>query len=158
MNYPTDSEIERFVKKIRMGSSGECWPWVASTMKGYGQFVRDDKSHITATRLAYRMWVGDFPDHLYILHSCDNPLCSNPDHLRAGTQKENLSDMDSRGRRNPARGVRNGRARISADTVIRIRAMRTEAGMTYSEIATYLGLGVDHVCKIVSGKLWAHVH
>jgi hypothetical protein len=32
------------------------------------------------------------------MHSCDNPPCINPDHLRPGTYKENMQDASRKGR------------------------------------------------------------
>jgi predicted XRE-type DNA-binding protein len=32
------------------------------------------------------------------MHICDNPKCINPDHLKAGTFKENSQDMSRKGR------------------------------------------------------------
>lgn len=32
------------------------------------------------------------------MHTCDTPMCVNPDHLRIGTQKENMDDRDKKGR------------------------------------------------------------
>ena len=31
-------------------------------------------------------------------HTCDNPICVNPDHLLPGTQRDNVDDMMRRGR------------------------------------------------------------
>lgn len=33
-----------------------------------------------------------------VMHSCDNRLCINPDHLMLGSQAENLDDMWNKGR------------------------------------------------------------
>ena len=33
-----------------------------------------------------------------VLHSCDNPSCVRPSHLRIGTQHENIMEMAARGR------------------------------------------------------------
>jgi len=33
-----------------------------------------------------------------VMHTCDNPKCVNPDHLKVGTQLENVRDMISKNR------------------------------------------------------------
>ena len=51
-----------------------------------------------------------------MLHSCDNPLCINPDHLSWGTYSENTSQAVARGRH------RN--AKLSLNDVLIIRSLR----------------------------------
>ena len=36
------------------------------------------------------------PEGKIILHSCDNPSCVNPNHLRVGTWGENMQDRSDR--------------------------------------------------------------
>lgn len=40
------------------------------------------------------------PAGMVILHTCDNPPCCNPDHLKLGTRAENNKDMAAKGRYN----------------------------------------------------------
>jgi hypothetical protein len=40
----------------------------------------------------------DVPNDRVVMHSCDNPPCVNPAHLRVGTQLENMRDAKSKGR------------------------------------------------------------
>ncbi len=64
---------------------------------GYG--VRyEHGTYVLAHREAYEQHVGPIPEGLLILHSCDTPLCINPDHLRAGTHAENMRDRSARRR------------------------------------------------------------
>jgi hypothetical protein len=35
---------------------------------------------------------------MQVLHTCDEALCCNPNHLYLGTQLDNIKDRDTRGR------------------------------------------------------------
>ena len=59
---------------------------------GYGR-VKHNKRLWSAHRLVYTLCYGEIPDGLMVLHSCNNPSCVNPEHLRVGTHKENMADM-----------------------------------------------------------------
>lgn len=88
---------DTFWSHVEKKASG-CWEWSRSrTPQGYGQLVF--RRLLTgAHRVAYTIAKGEIPEGMLILHSCDNPPCCNPDHLRAGTQKENGKDMKARKR------------------------------------------------------------
>lgn len=88
--------MERFWSKV--DKSGECWYWTASRdPKGYGTFGFEGKVH-KAHRIAYTLAFGEIPAGAHILHSCDNPPCVNPGHLRPGTHTENMQDKVMHGR------------------------------------------------------------
>lgn len=95
-------EEERFWGHV--DKSGDCWLWTASRNKqGYGSFTlaapKETGGRTTrAHRYAYEKTVGPIPDGLFLLHSCDNPPCVNPAHLRPGTASDNSEDASARGR------------------------------------------------------------
>jgi len=94
---PVVSTPETFWASLSKRENG-CWEWVGRKYpKGYGKIARNGKD-VRAHRYAYSLAKGPIPDGMMILHSCDNPPCCNPDHLRAGTAKENREDAISRGR------------------------------------------------------------
>ena len=64
----------------------------------YGRFWIDGRTE-AAHRLAYKFTYGAITQPM-ILHSCDNPPCCNPAHLRQGTGLDNSRDMVERGRWN----------------------------------------------------------
>lgn len=82
-----------------------CWEWTATRNKqGYGVIgIAIDKKPVgfPAPRLQWMHLHGEIQKGQVIMHTCDNPPCINPDHLRCGTQSDNLTDMAARGRANP---------------------------------------------------------
>lgn len=97
-----------------------CWEFNGPrTNARYGK-LKINRRATMVHRLAYELWVGPIPEGLHILHSCDNPPCMNPEHLRPGTAKENMQDRERRGRRNIT-GERNSRAKLTWEQVGEIR-------------------------------------
>lgn len=93
---------DRFWAKVGRRGDDECWPWMAgNTKEGYGRFRVDGKLE-SAHRVAYALMHGPIPDakvrRWVIMHTCDNPSCCNPKHLRLGDYSENTADMLAKGR------------------------------------------------------------
>ena len=77
-----------------------CINWTGA-MDGRGYGVRRiNKKVVKAHRaaLAEAEGIDIPPPSVKCLHSCDNPVCVNPDHLRWGTQFDNVQDAVKRGR------------------------------------------------------------
>jgi hypothetical protein len=91
----------RFWTKVTVGAPDDCWPWTGSTdRKGYGKIASGglEGRLLGAHRVSYEFAYGPVPEGLNVLHSCDNPPCVNPAHLRAGTQADNIHDAVDRER------------------------------------------------------------
>jgi hypothetical protein len=139
--------ISRFMDKVEKRKDG-CWVWTASKLQdGYGCFKVGGKK-ISAHRYSYQAFKGDIPEGLVVMHSCDNPSCVNPEHLMAGTHKDNSQDAVSKGRM--ASGSRNSSAKLTEDQVAAIK----ESSETVVILANRYGVNQSTISKIRTGKKW----
>lgn len=127
----------------------ECWEWGGPReVQGYGTAKIDGKTYKTH-RLAYETWVGPIPDGKYILHSCDNPPCINPAHLRAGTKLDNARDREVR--------ERNGRSKMTVDQVLEARSLYGSGGCTYTQLAKRYSVSTTTIARIIRNQSWSHL-
>jgi hypothetical protein len=151
--------MDRFWSKVRKDGEN-CWLWTGSAApRGYGR-LKVGKACRLATHVALELdgRPRPSPDHL-ALHSCDNPTCVNPSHLRWGTQKENVADMFARGRAsdrrtmNHARGERVHTAKL---TDAQVRVIFADTRPT-AEVARDFGVHPDTIRQIRNGEKWRHL-
>lgn len=149
------TETRFWTKVDRAGGPDACWPWTAATFHfGHGQFWNGRRT-VVASRFAYELLVGPIPVGLFILHSCDNPPCCNPAHLRPGTQAENIEDRDSRGRWSPMRGAANGGAKLSEQGARIVRDLFESYPITQAALGRLVGVSQTAVSSIVRGITYA---
>ena len=93
--WTLERRIVEFWRKTKQ--VGECLEWTASGVNGYGRVEWEGGKPQYAHRVAFYLGHGRWPA-LHVLHSCDNPACVRVDHLREGTQSENLKEAAAKGR------------------------------------------------------------
>lgn len=148
--YADAVSISRFWRLVDVRSETECWPWRGDTDDdGYGVFVYKGRK-AGAHEYAVSFTTGErrLPE-LDTCHSCDNPPCCNPLHVRFDTHLSNVREMHDRGR------ARNGSALTVADVVL-IRERRA-AGARQKDLAEQFGLTDGAVSMIVRGLRWPNV-
>jgi len=90
----------RFEDKIMYEPMTGCWIWTGATRGNnhYGAIKISQTKSVLCHRLSYEMYKETIPSSMKVLHTCDNPLCCNPNHLVLGTQLDNIKDRDMKGR------------------------------------------------------------
>lgn len=144
-----DRQLRRFVGYSSRAPNG-CWLWNASTREGYGQYLSD-----YAHRWIWKFLYGTIPTKAVIMHVCDNRLCVNPDHLKLGTQADNIRDAVSKGR--IANGERQGLSKLTEIQVLEIRALYKTGQYTQPQLAKAYGLCQATVYELLRYKTWRHV-
>jgi len=135
----------------------ECWIWTGARTGGrptdkYGCLaIKDGEKWRTvgAHRFSKAVAMGrDIKPDLHALHTCDNKLCVNPNHLVEGTEKENAGQAAASG----LLGLR--RRKLTTADVADIRELR-KTGASLTEISVLKNVSVSHLSRISSGERWA---
>lgn len=134
-----------------------CWGWKGSkNPAGYGKItVRLNGSPITvsAHRVAYQHYVGKTPENAILMHLCDTPACTNPAHLRAGTQLDNMRDKIIKGRGATTACI--STAKLTEPQVLDIwRQRKTKSAKS---LAKEFGVAYYTVIDILGQRTWKHV-
>jgi len=115
----------------------------AKNHRGYGRFKVDGVQH-NHSRVVYaehhKIPLKELEGKV-VRHTCHNPPCINPAHLRLGTNQDNSDDMVAAGRQGGGRPVR-----MSPEQVREIRQMKGE----YRQIAKQYNISIATVSFIMN--------
>ena len=137
---------ERILDTIKV--EGVCWVWTGSVSNKGRPRLKYKCKTTTAHRASYIAFKGKIKDGLYVLHTCDNPMCVNPDHLYAGTHQDNMNDRTNRGR--GIKGERHHKAKLTEKEVISIR----NSDRTATSMAHEYDIAISTVCRIRRNEIW----
>lgn len=171
---PEPAEV-RFWRYVRKPDDPDaCWDWLGACLNsGYGRFwggaeIGPTSAHRFSWLLAHPGEV--IPDGLGVLHTCDNPPCTNPRHLWLGTTLDNQRDAARKGRkasgdRHWARidpwklqGERSTNAKLTDDAVREIRRRYATGETTLKKLAAEYRVTFSHIARIVRRVSWSHVN
>lgn len=173
MPHKRTTPEEFWQRTDRSGGPAACWPWLGGyrNADGYGRLKYHRKTWV-AHRLAWTL-ANDMtiPEGLVVMHSCDNPPCCNPAHLRPGTSQENTADRDHKGRTAKGdthytqtrpdtvpRGSAASAALITEAAVVDIRRLYAAGNLSQAAIGRMFGLAQPTISEIIRRTSWAHVH
>lgn len=117
----------------------DCQIWRgAVNTDGYAHMFGNVKVH----RLVYELVSGVKPTGYVVCHSCDVPLCINPDHLSLGTPADNMHHKFLRNRQPRV---------ITKEIVFKVRELLNTTTMKNTEIAQQMGINPRRVADIKHG-------
>lgn len=139
---------DRFAASILPRPSG-CVEWTGVTSNsGYGMISIATGVSRSTHRVSWFLHYGRWPEKA-LLHSCDNRLCVNIEHLREGTKGDNNRDTAAKRRFHYGTDHHNGK--LSDAQVVELRRRR-DAGETLWALADYFGVSQALVSQIARGK------
>ena len=160
-NCTEEEKIEkirlRFEEKVI--KSDKCWGWNGHLDKnGYPtlRFGSDGKGfkERRVSRISWLLYRGEIPKGKYLCHKCDNPSCTNPDHLFLASAKENSEDMVKKGRGN--KGLKHGNSKLTEEQVKEIKIMYRD-GYKVTLIMEKFDICRVNVHQIGKNKTWKHI-
>lgn len=156
----TPDEIWR---KVDKRGPDECWPWLwFKNENGYGRTEINGKMYY-AHRIVFDLINPGIialsapkstDENGFILHSCDNPSCCNPAHLRVGTHAENMADKVRRGRSAKFKGDKGPRCKITMEQAKEARRRHFEDGISRKELMLELGISRPSIDSLINGKTY----
>jgi len=129
-----------------------CWLWTGALLNGYPAAKIKGKM-VRVHRLALEIASGRLmEDGEVACHRCDTPVCTNPDHLFAGTPRDNSRDSLEKGRNYI--GEKNPRSTLSADDVC---AIRDQSDADVGDLAALYSVTESTIHMIRRRATWKHL-
>jgi hypothetical protein len=129
-----------------------CWEYKLGVNEdGYGSMCVDGKKD-RIHRLMFRWFFPDVACDV-VRHLCNNPRCCNPQHLRGGTQLDNIRDRVLAGRDGFHKGTANGRSKLNEQSVLEIR----NSSESYTVLASRYGVSKTVIKNVKLRLSWKHV-
>jgi hypothetical protein len=152
--------LERFMAKVERIPIAGCWIWTAATKEfGYGVIGLGPRSNgiEKAHRTSWKLFRGDIPSGMNVLHRCGVASCVNPDHLYIGTLKDNSRDTFLMGRAKfpDNRGERAKWAKLTSADVLRIYSLQGKESA--AKLAKEYGVCRGNIHNIWTGRSWRSV-
>jgi hypothetical protein len=159
INDPLSKIEQRYLSKVV--KQDNCWSWNGFVdKKGYARLAHVGKrgQSVFAHRISYALHFGIEPGDFMVCHKCDNPICTNPNHLFLGTAQDNSNDMVSKGRSpcRPIFGELNPRSILTKEEARYIK-LASMIRMSNKELGKLFNVHHSTVSMIKLGKSWADI-
>lgn len=135
-----DRMRERLKERSSLQENG-CVLYTGQNNGVYGQIEYRRRTYLVH-RVSYAINKGEIPPGMCVCHSCDTPLCINPQHLWLGTYADNNADRVAKGR-----SRYNPRRKLTTEQVSAIRN-KISAGAKYKAIAIEFGVSESYISML----------
>jgi hypothetical protein len=119
---------------------------------GYGR-ARYQGKEWRAHRLSWTLANGEIPKGMLVCHKCDNPACTNTEHLFLGSVSDNCKDKVRKGR---VKGEKNSMSKLTDFDIPTIFEL-LHLGFTQASIAKMYKINSSVISTIKLGKSWTHI-
>lgn len=145
--------------KVDKRNEDECWNWLGyKNEDGYGRVQINEYSYY-AHRVIFNLVnpgiielnaPKSYDETGFLLHTCDNPPCCNPKHLRACTHAENMADKVAKNRQNKFPTDTGPRCKLTMQQAREARKLRKE-GIPTRELARRFGISLPSMKTLIRG-------
>lgn len=150
--FSPEKRIAAFWAKVDKQEDG-CWVYRGATDKWGYTHIGVEGRRKQAHRFSYELAHGTIPTGMLVLHSCDNPPCVNPAHLRLGTDADNRADAMAR--RRIAYGERTRRNKLTAEAAK--AALALKGTCSQREAAEQFNVSQGAIQALWAGRSWRYL-
>lgn len=145
-----DTSIIADLLQQRSHQENNCVLWDGAVgSHGYGAIRINKKVHL-AHRVAFIISKGEIPQGKVLMHLCNNKLCINPDHLKLGTDAENLQHAyDTSQRKQVSKGCR-----LMRQQAEEIREKYKSGKYLQKDLALEYGISEGYISNIIHFRAW----
>lgn len=149
--------------KVDIRNADECWPWKGRPDEGgYARTEVFGKRYLVHRifyslanpgKIELRGPKQNDRSANFVLHSCDNPICCNPSHLRLGTHKENIEDRTRRNRDYKWTPGEHPKCKLTLKNAEEIRILRSW-GISGRHLAKVYGVSPQTISAVNVGRYY----
>ena len=147
---------DRLYEKTESDLNTGCVLWAgAINNKGYGLIMVSKGYNRSTHRVAWELDnSSSVPNGLHVLHKCDTPACVNPNHLRLGSNADNVRDKMAKGRMPVgADKPKPSHTKLTLEKAENIRELARQ-GWSQKQLAAKYGVAKSLIFRIVKGLSW----
>jgi hypothetical protein len=151
----------------RTRRAGGCLIWTGRIAGGVPACQRD-KKNANVRRLVYRLAVGELPDEMKVIMTCNTKNCVSQRHMKLGTKEDQHikranclpTGENHYTHTHPERrrfGENNPSAKLDEMKVRAIRDLYIPRKMSCTMLAAKFGVAPTLISRVVRRRIWAHV-